>query len=311
MKKIFFALSFALLPFSVQGQEATSTPPAAPQIQVNMNVRYRSTLVWSGPVTLTQGETRDITDNGGTVRPISSDSALAALVAADEASSDFSISNLDYYSDFNSFYIKCIDIVSPSEHACDNWQYVVDSAYPPMGASQYTVSDGSTLYFYFGTARRVTLSAASAEASVPISVKAETYDYTNDTWNPLSGASIGATQPNPADPYSPLVISSVTSESDGTAQMSLETPGTYAVGLAIDYYFPTEALTITAPAPTPAPAPAASASADDAPAESTPPSSSGRSSARREAAASAASVATIEAATSTPVVAEIVAEPRE
>jgi hypothetical protein len=136
-------------------------------------------------------------------------------------------------------------------------------------------------------------------------VKAETYDYTNDTWNPLSGASIGATQPNPADPYSPLVISSVTSGSDGTAQMSLETPGTYAVGLAIDYYFPTEALTITAPVPE------ASTSTDDTPAESAPPSSSGRSSARREAAASAASVATIEAATSTPVVAETAAELRE
>ncbi len=187
-----------------------------------------------------------MTDDGGASRTIPSDSALAALETADAQSPDFSISDLAYYADFGSFYVKCLDIAATTNHACDNWQYVVNSAYPPVGANAYTVSNGDTLYFYFGSPRKVSLSASSVQASTSFDVLAQTYDYTNNTWQSLAGALIGATQPNPNDAYSPLVIVSATSDASGIAHIAIPTPGTYSIGLASDYYYPSELLTVTA-----------------------------------------------------------------
>jgi hypothetical protein len=216
-------------------------------IRATVNVRYQGSLVWTGDVDLNQGSTLTVTDDTGAARTVASDSALAALEAADTQSSDFSLSDLAYYTDYGSFYIKCLDIAAVPVHACDNWQYVANSAYPPVGAGAYTVSNGDTLYFYFGSPRRVVLTTSTVTASTSLDVTAQTYNYTNDTWQPLAGVQIGATQPNPNDQYSPLVIVSAISGTDGIAHIVIPTVGTYSVGLASDYYYPAELLTVTAP----------------------------------------------------------------
>lgn len=243
MKKIFFLFIFLTLPFSLHADESTTTP----NLVVNLNVRYKSTLVFSAPITIVKNSTENITDNLGVSHLIPSDSALAALSTADANSGDFSLSNLNYYSDYDSFFINCIDVTSPSNHACNNWQYVVNSAYPPMGADKYILSDNDTVYFYFGNARRVVLSTPTAETNAPVTIKTESYNYTDDTWSPLGNMLIGATQPDPNNPYSPTVLSSVRSDGNGVATLSIGTPGVYNVGLDADYYNPTEALTITTP----------------------------------------------------------------
>ena len=229
-----------------QDPDPTPVPPAPTTIHANVNVRYQGSLVWSGTVALVQGSTANIIDDSGASRTIPSDSALEALATADTESSDFAVTDLKYYADYGSFFINCLDIAATATHACNNWQYVVDSAYPPIGADKYVVSNGDTIYFYFGTPHRVSLPRAAAEASTSIAVKAETYDYTNDTWRPLAGAVVGATQPNPSDPYSPLVVASATSDSDGIARLVIVTPGSYGVGLAQDYYSAPETLVVTA-----------------------------------------------------------------
>ncbi|HEU5114812.1 MAG TPA: DUF4430 domain-containing protein [Candidatus Paceibacterota bacterium] len=247
MKKALFALAFTLTPLSVFADNATSTPPAPAQITVTVNVRYQNSIVWSGPVTLTQGSTESLSDDTGSAHSLPTDSALAALAAADAQSPAFSISDLAYYGSMSAFYLKCMSLPGIAASACDDWQYVVDGSYPPVGADHYTLTNGDTIYFYYGDPRRISLSSDSTTSGQPITVHAESYDYTNDSWTPLSGATVGATQPNPNDPYSPLVISTVTTDSNGVATLSLDTIGSYGIGLAMDYYGSTKALKINAP----------------------------------------------------------------
>lgn len=225
----------------------TPTPDPIPQIHVNVTVRYQSAVAYTGQVTLTQHSTETASDSSGSSHQIASDSALAALLAADQASPAFNLSGLTYYGSFDSFYVDCINIASAGKDECHNWQYVVDGSYPPMGADKYILADTDTLYVYFGNPRRVTLSSATSEKGSSITVRAESYNFTNDTWSPLSGAVIGATQPNPNDPYSPTVIQTVTTDTSGNAALTLATAGSYGIGLASDYYASLEPLTVTEP----------------------------------------------------------------
>ncbi len=237
MKKLFLLVAFLIFPFSLLADETASST-------VTVNVRYRDTLVFSGPVMVIKNSTANISDNTKTNRQIASDSALIALKISDDSSGDFNLSDLVYYADFNSLYVNCIDITSPPKHACANWQYVVNSAYPPVGMDKYILSGGDILYFYFGNPRRVSLSSDNAEAGAVVRARAESYDYVNNAWTVLSGAILGATQLNPADPYSPLVISSATSDGNGFADFVLGIPGSYNIGLAMDFYSPSQVLAV-------------------------------------------------------------------
>lgn len=289
------AVASAILPFPARAQEAASTteavqepaqtPAPAPieKSTVNVTVRYQGTVVYSGAVSVDKASTRQVSDSSGTARQIPSDSALSALIEADAASPAFSISNLSYYADFGSFYMKCVFVADAAKNACDNWQYVVNGSYPARGSDSYVLSSGDSVYFYFGNPRRVTLSSKSAEKGSTVTVRAESYDYQNDAWTPLSGATVGATQPNPADPYSPLVVTSVTTGGDGAATLSLDALGTYGIGLAMDYYGFGDTLDIIAPQSSPSSAPATQGSVSG--------SAGGSSSARRNAELAAVAVA--------------------
>ncbi|MDO8579754.1 MAG: DUF4430 domain-containing protein, partial [bacterium] len=190
---VFFIVTFIAPPPVSADETATSS--------VTVNVRYQDTLVFSGPIELAKNSSTTISDNTGTNRSVASDSAVIALKTADDLSDNFILSDLVYYTDFGSLYINCIDIVSPTKHACANWQYVVNETYPPIGMDKYILSDNDVLYFYFGNPRRILLSSPSVQTATPFQVKAENYDYVNNAWTVLSGATIGATQTNPDDPY--------------------------------------------------------------------------------------------------------------
>lgn len=244
---VLFPIKIALAQDS--SETITDSTPTQQQITVNLNVRYQSSVVWSGQTTLNKGSLINVTDDNGSSHSIASDSALSALVSADNSSADFSLSDLSYYQSLGSFYVNCIDINSLSKHACQNWQYVVNGSYPPEGADKYILNDGDTIYFYFGNQHRVTLSSATIAQSVPFTVKAETYDYTNDSWRAFSGTTVGATQPNPNDQYNPTVITTAVTDQNGNANLTLTNSGSYGIGIAADYYSPVETLTVTSSTP--------------------------------------------------------------
>lgn len=252
---IFVACVFATLPlrFAFAEDAAIRTPPEtpAPTRAVSLTIRDGATLIWSGGVSVPDSNTATTTliATDGAQADALAASALAALVAADAAAPEFSISNLQYFSSFGSFYVKCI---AYTLEQCDNWQYAVGATYPTIGMDKFLMRDGDTLFIYFGSPRRITLSTSTVAVHKPFTASAEMYVPSSDSYIPAAGVTIGITQTNPDDPYTPLVIATLTADAAGSATFSLGEVGTYSVGIAEDYYYPSVTLTV-APVPSDAP----------------------------------------------------------
>ena len=211
---------------------------------INLTIRDGNTIVFSGTVPLQIAGTVNINDSLSNPHSIDADSVLSVLNDADISSSNFNISDLEYYNSMGSFYLKCINDSSGNE--CDNWQYTVNDSYPFLGIDKNILSGGENVYFYFGPEHKMTLSSNSLTAADTLTVKAENYHYQDNTWLPLTGITIGLTQPDLGNPYSPKEITTSAVDADGQATFSVIPAGSYNVGIQQDYYFPTEMLTVTA-----------------------------------------------------------------
>ncbi len=219
-------------------------------ISVNLNIRYQDSVVFSGPVTLINDATTTVIDNTNTNREIIVSTALGALNQADIDNTSFNISNLAYYASWNAFLINCLDVATSTNlsliNACYNWQYVVNDIYPFVGADQYNLSDGDNIYFYFGSPRIVELSTSTISAGDSFIATAKSYDYQNNLYVPAPNYTIGITQPDPNNPWSPTVLFSTTSDSLGQGIFTLNQIGSYGIGLAEDYYYSLQNLSVVA-----------------------------------------------------------------
>jgi len=234
--KIFFIFLLSFFIYNVASADS-----------VTIHVRYQDFVAFDGTTTLPDATTTTLDDSSGIPHPISSDSALYLLSLVASSSQDFSLSDLEYYSSFNEFYVNCIDINATSTiHACANWQYAVNGADPSVGSDQYVATSSDDIYFYFGNQRQFFVSATSTDTVTPIVVTAQKYDYTDNAWLPLSGEVVDATQPNPNDEWNPFIIASSTSDTSGTASLLLTNAGVYDIGLSDDGFYPTEITVATA-----------------------------------------------------------------
>ncbi len=195
-------------------------------------------LVFDGNVALPVATTTTLDDSSGVAHPISSNSALYLLSLVQASSSNaFSISDLQYYSSFGEFYINCLDIQASSTiHACANWQYAVNGSNPSEGSDQYIATGNDNIYFYYGNQRQFSVSATSTDTVTPATVTVQKYDYTNNSWIPLAGEIVDATQPNPNDQWNPFIIATSTSDAGGTAELLLTNPGIYNIGLSDEVF---------------------------------------------------------------------------
>ncbi len=211
------------------------------EISVTVNIRYNDSVIFSGPVNLIANGTTTITDNTNTVREIFSDTALGALKQTDIVSDDFSISNLAYYSSFDSFLINCLEVTTNDQgsiDACYNWQYIVNDSYPFVGVDKYDLTEGDNVYFYFGSPRIIELSTTTIFSGDSVIATAKKYDYKNNLYVPLNNYVIGLTQPDPNNPWSPTVLFATSSNEFGQVTFQINTPGSYGIGLESDYYYP-------------------------------------------------------------------------
>jgi hypothetical protein len=218
---------------------------AEPEPYVSLLIRYGENVAWSGTTTLPTSGTATASPTGSTtVREIPANSLLGVLLTLDATTNDFDITNLAYFPKFDSFLVNCIDSPAFTE-ACFQWQYVIDGQYPFVGADDYLLEDGDEIFVYFGSPRRVVLSDSAVTVNETFTATAQSYDPETDTYSALPGYTIGVTQPNPANPFSPIEIATSTSAADGTAIFALATEGTYDVGLQEDFYFPTTPLVVS------------------------------------------------------------------
>ena len=212
---------------------------------ISLTIRDGNTKIFEGAVPLQVAGTIDLNDNTGTTHSIDAQSVLSLINDADILSTDFSISDLEYYSSFGSLYLKCITGTTTGEK-CDNWQYTVNNTYPSIGMDQKVLSDGENVYLYFGPQYKITLNSNSITTSDTLTATAQEYDYQNDAWIMRTGVTVGLTQPNPENPWTPTEIQTAAVDANSEANFSSIPEGSYNVGIKEDFYFPTETLTVTA-----------------------------------------------------------------
>jgi hypothetical protein len=227
IKKILLLISI-LLSFS------TGVVNANEERNVNLTIRDQNIILFQNSVPLRPSG--DIEING---HALNANSVLSVLNDADTLSENFSITDLTYYESYGSFYVKCIN------SKCDNWQYTVNSNYSSIGMDKNILSGGENVYLYFGPQYRTTLSSSSINTGDSITVKTEDYNYQDNTWIKRSGVTVGITQPNPNDAWTPIEVKTQAVDENGNAFFSELAEGVYNVGIKEDYYFPTETLTVT------------------------------------------------------------------
>ena len=210
---------------------------------VNLTVRDGNTIVFSGAVPLPIAGSINLNDSDGNPHSLDNHSVLSVLNDADQTDGTWSVSNLQYFSSFGSFYLKCLTDSLGSQ--CDNWQYAVNGSYPFTSMDQNILSGDENIYLFFGSQHRVLLDSNSTTTVSTLTVTAEDYDYQNNKWIKRTGVIVGLTQTNPANPFSPTEIKTQTVDANGQATFSSITAGSYNIGVKEDFYFPTETLVVT------------------------------------------------------------------
>ena len=230
---VFFGLAFAA---SVQASS------------VSVSLRYQDTLLLDTvSFELPAPGTVIITDTNGEERSVNAQSVLGVLIALDETDASFELSKLQYFVAFESLYLQCIIL---GGERCDNWLYAVNGMAHLVGMDASILTGGEQVYIYFGPSHRVVLSKTVANKGESFTARAEDYQYQDNTWAPLTGVTIGFTQPDPENPFSPIEVLLQTVDEQGQILLNLDIlPGAYNVGIKEDFYFPTVQLIVTSPPP--------------------------------------------------------------
>jgi len=182
---------------------------------------------------------------GGDRVAVSERSALATLIALDALSDEFTITDLQHYESFESLFLNCIEVPSESDDPlCGNWQFVVNGDYPSVGLDKYELEEGDSFMLFFGSPRRVVLSADTITAGDTLTTTVEAFDADAGAYAPVTGYTVGVTQPNADNPFSPTEVATAEVNTDGQASFALDVEGEYGVGIQEDFYFPLESLSV-------------------------------------------------------------------
>ncbi len=212
-------------------------PEPTPEF-VNIFIRNNDEVVYDDAIDLPEPGIVNVVDYEGLNHEINSQSVLALIYSLSEREdAPFVISNLQYYSSMNAFYLKCITPKN-GEDFCDNWQYVVDGTTPWTGIDQTLIQGGQSIGLYFGTPHKLILDKNEIQEGESVNVNSLKYNYQDNTWETLVDINISVTIPNESDPWNPTIISENPVDENGQAIITISTEGTYTFGIKEDYFFP-------------------------------------------------------------------------
>ena len=221
------------------------TVKALPLLE-SITIRNGENIIYDGLIDLPAEGLINVPDLTGVNHQIPARSVLALLYNLDQQTDNFSLSNLDYSSSFDSLYLKCLTI-DGGETLCDNWQYIVNNEYPYVGMDKNILNGQEKIYLYFGPQNKVSLSASDLVTNEVLTVNAFKYDYEHNLWLSRMGVTIGLTVPDPNNPWSPNDNIQLMVDEFGQAQFKDIPSGIYNVGVKEDYYWPIEKLFVKAP----------------------------------------------------------------
>ncbi|HBW73978.1 MAG TPA: hypothetical protein DEF59_01815 [Candidatus Magasanikbacteria bacterium] len=211
---------------------AVSSTPAVVYPSFGMHVRYGDLFIFEGAVTPTPHES--VFDTQGNKHSIiTTSSVLTALIDADTLSDAFSITKLDYYDSYKSFYLDCLTIeTTTSTRACGNWNYAVDGVYPSVGMDSYALKGGEQVYVYFGNPWRITASTSTFPVNTTTALSTWRYNYnsTSTEWTADGRDTIDISVPNPASTGfwdTTVTTTTLMSATEGTVDYTFSATGTY------------------------------------------------------------------------------------
>src|SRR3989344_6667490 len=108
------------------------------------------------------------------------------------------------------------------------------------------LSGGENIVLYFGNPHQIIFDKTTVNVNESFTATAQKYNYLDNIWGPLLEVTIGASQPNPNDPFNPTIITSAKVDVNGSVTLIISNAGTYDVGIAEDFYFPSYAVTVNA-----------------------------------------------------------------
>ncbi|OGH64897.1 MAG: hypothetical protein A2821_00265 [Candidatus Magasanikbacteria bacterium RIFCSPHIGHO2_01_FULL_41_23] len=221
--------------------EISSSTPVTVLDFAQLTIRIDNTIIFSDSIAISPATTT-VTDNQNKNYDVVDNTVLGMIFNADSATTTFAVTDLAYYSSFDSFLINCIAVADTS--SCYNWQYTVNDVYPYMGIDDYILKNNDDVYLYFGNQTRFNLATSTITTAEPLAITTEKYDYRNNQWTPRPNVTVGATKPDPNNPWSPIVVTSTLTNEFGLANLYISVTGTYNVGISEDYYYPTQAVTV-------------------------------------------------------------------
>lgn len=237
-----------------QNSTSTTTNPivstSTATSTVNVFVRYNDQVLFNGQIELpTDPDAQfSVTDDSSTTRQISAQSALAVLENAVVQNNNFNISDLQYYpSPYSEFIINCINITAgTSTNTCYNWQYLINGKSPQgdkAGIDQQILKNNDSLVLYFGNPLIINLSTNTVAVNTPITATTEKYNYTDNTYLPVSNVILGTSS-------STSIFTTSTTDNQGQTTFSFNTPGRYNIGIynndyGYEYLYPENAVEIT------------------------------------------------------------------
>ncbi len=175
-------------------------------------------------------------------------SVLALLSSMDTATSSFDITDLQYFSSFNSFLVNCIFVPAASATPdCFNWIYAVNGSSPFFGMDGYILQNGDAAYIFFGSQWQISTDKAAVSTGEPFTVTAEKYDPSSGLYVPASGEAVGAVQFD--SNFTATQFATSTTDSSGNATLSVSAAGIYNIGIAGSGYFPNTSVTVSDPPP--------------------------------------------------------------
>lgn len=223
-------------PTSTQESETVTNETAEPT--VHFIVRYEDQFIFNDTIPLPTSTAITYHENGSEnqqTTQTNQSSVLATLVTTDNLSDNFSISDLAYYSSFNSYLLNCIAISNPIVATpCYNWNYIVNNTYPLVGMDQNILRGGETVYVYFSNPWRITATTSTFPLGTTTTFQTERFQYDNlsSPWvaDPDDQISISIPNPNPTGWWdTTITVSTTMSDSNGLANFLFDTTGTYSV----------------------------------------------------------------------------------
>lgn len=226
----------------------------APDETATIEIYVDTVLATSSVVTLPASGSPDVslTPTVGAAQTAPARSAIALLASLDSQTSDFDITQLDYYGGLG-FQVSCVLVPSStSTPLCTlfppSWLFAINGSAPTVGMSAVELADDDVmqLYYSYASSRQAVVITSPVVTDSPFTVEAQELDPATGTYHAATGFTVDV---GTVSGFTFTTLQSSPVDSNGQAMFTLSATGTYAVAIQEDYNFPSTAFVISEPAP--------------------------------------------------------------